>query len=294
MTRRHPVLLISVVVALVVAATGVAVWRTSGTGGDERDAAAPVGPSEGRFVVECEFSRSAPNDPIVHYGMTNMAHMHDFFGSTVVDAWTTTEDLVAGDTTCRTKQDRASYWAPALYDGDRKIDPAGSNAYYRAPPGVDPATVQPFPLGLKVVAGNQFSPGEQSTDIVGFSCGFNPRRSASPPDCGEGSPLRLRVTYPGCWDGERLDSEDHQSHMAYSGPQGCPDDHPVPVPELEFVIEYPFWGDASNLRIASGETFTAHADFFNAWDEETLAREVRACINADVVCGTAQLGPHGT
>lgn len=97
------------------------------------------------------------------------------------------------------------------------------------------------------------------------------------------------MTFPDCWDGENVDSDDHKSHMAHSGPDGCPDDHPVAVPELEFVVEYPFWGDPSGLRLASGETFTAHADFFNAWDEEKLAGEIRLCIHADVVCGVPQL-----
>lgn len=297
--RRHTIVAISAAVILVMAVAGVVVWRTAG---DDADAAVddrssgggPPQPHQGRFVVECRFHRSAPNDPIVHYGMTGMSHLHDFFGSDVIDASSTTEDLVAGGTTCRTQQDRASYWAPALYDGDRQIVPAGSNAYYRAGAGVDPTEVQQYPLGLKMVSGDQFSTTDQPTEIVGFSCGFNPRRHAAPPDCGEGSPLRVRVTFPDCWDGEHLDSDDHKSHMAHSGPQGCPDDHPVPVPELEFVIEYPFHGDASRLRLASGETFTAHADFFNAWEEEKLAGEIRLCIQADVVCGGAQLGPHGT
>lgn len=28
--------------------------------------------------------------------------------------------------------------------------------------------------------------------------------------------LELHVTFPDCWDGVRLDSPDHRSHMAYS------------------------------------------------------------------------------
>lgn len=293
MTRRRTVVVAAAAVTFVVAAAAVALTRTSA--GPTEDDAGAVRPHEGRFVVECGHSHAAPADPIVHFAMEGMSHLHEFFGATVTDASTTVDDLVESDTTCRNKEDRASYWAPALYDGDRRIEPSGSNAYYRAAPGVDPATVVPFPLGLKMLGGDQFATEEQDTDIVGFSCGFNPRRHAAPPDCGEGSPLRVRVTYPDCWDGEHLDDPvDHTSHMAYSDADGCPDSHPVAVPQLEFIIEYPFWGDASDLRLASGETFTAHADFFNAWDPDALATDVRYCINADVVCGVAQLGPHGT
>lgn len=286
-------------IALVAVVTAAAVWRTSSS--DASDAsdtsadAAPVTPHDGRFVVECRWSHAAPVDPIVHFGMAGMSHLHEFFGAVGVDESTTVDDLVDADTTCRNKEDRASYWAPALYEGDRRIPPSGSNAYYRAAPGVDPATVVPFPLGLKMLGGNQFATEEQDTGIVGFSCGFNQRRHAAPPACGEGSPLRVRITYPDCWDGERLDDPvDHTGHMAYSDADGCSDSHPVALPQLEFIIEYPFWGDPSGLRLASGETFTAHADFFNAWDPDALATDVRYCINADVVCGVAQLGPHGT
>lgn len=283
--KRRTTVLASAAVALVAAAAGLVVWRTSGS-----DAAtAPVPPHDGRFVVECTYDRSATIDPIVHFGMPGMSHLHDFFGNTSVTAGSTTESLVEGDTTCRTKQDRAAYWAPALYDGERKLDPASSDAYYRAAPGVDPATVQPFPLGLQMLGGNQFSTVEQDTAIVGFTCGTNPRRHAAPPTCSEDSALRVRVTFPDCWDGEHLASDDHVSHVARSDAAGCPDSHPVALPQLEFVVEYPFSGDPSNLRLASGETFTAHADFFNAWDPDKLAGEVRLCINADVVCGVAHL-----
>lgn len=286
-------MLAAAAIALVAVAAAVAVWRSSAS--DPAPDTAAVTPHDGRFVVECAWSHADTADPIVHYGMAGMSHLHEFFGATVTDASTTVDDLVESDTTCRNKEDRASYWAPALYDGDRRIEPSGSNAYYRAAAGVDPATVVPFPLGLKMLGGDQYATEEQDTDIVGFSCGFNPRRHPAPPDCGEGSPLRVRITYPDCWDGEHLDDPvDHTSHMAYSDEDGCPTSHPVAVPQLEFIIEYPFHGDASDLRLASGETFTAHADFFNAWDPEALATDVRYCINADVVCGVAQLGPHGT
>ena len=29
--------------------------------------------------------------------------------------------------------------------------------------------------------------------------------------------LRLHVTFPSCWNGQGLDSADHQSHAAYRG-----------------------------------------------------------------------------
>ena len=53
--------------------------------------AAPVrhlGPqgTVGQFVVECGYSHSAPDDPIVYPGQPGMSHEHDFFGNVTTDA----------------------------------------------------------------------------------------------------------------------------------------------------------------------------------------------------------------
>ncbi len=45
----------------------------------------------------------------------------------------------------------------------------------------------------------------------------------------------MSVEFPQCWDGERLDAPDHQSHMAYADINiegGCPPSHPVPLPQI--------------------------------------------------------------
>jgi hypothetical protein len=99
--------------------------------------------------------------------------------------------------------------------------------------------------------------------------------------------MTVRVVFPDCWDSRNLDSEDHKSHMAFSGDDGCPSSHPQPLPQLEFVVSYAFDGDIDDLRLASGPPETAHADFFNAWEPEKLAREVRYCVNRDVYCAQA-------
>jgi len=246
---------------------------------------------QGRFVVDCAYSHSLPDDPIVHPRAPGASHLHDFFGATEVNAFTRAASMVEGETTCETQQDTAGYWAPALLDGEGEpIEPIGSDAYYRAAPGVDPAEVEPFPFGLTVIGGDATATGPQDTAVVGWSCGANPVRRETPPPCQDGNPLVLRVTFPDCWDGDDLTSADHLSHMARSDGDGCPDDHPVAVPQLELVVEYPVWGEQTGeLYLASGNIETAHADFYNAWDEEKLAEEVRYCIHADVVCGAPSI-----
>lgn len=268
------------VVALLVA--GVVVSARS-------ESAAALTRSRGRLVVECHASHSAPDDPIVLPGEPGLSHMHDFFGATEADAFSTAESLEGGPTTCQIKQDRASYWAPALYDNGDKVDPASSDAYYRAAPGVDPATVQSLPFGLKIIAGDSSSSEAQSTEIVGWGCGRNPRLTTAPTQCSERAELRLHVVFPDCWDGINLDSEDHKSHMSYSDGGRCDDDHPVPVAQLEFIVQYPFWDDPSMLVLASGSPYTAHADFFNTWEPDALEHEIDACVKRDIVCGVPTL-----
>jgi uncharacterized protein (DUF779 family) len=96
--------------------------------------------------------------------------------------------------------------------------------------------------------------------------------------------MTVRVTFPDCWDGRNVDSEDHRSHMAHSGAGGCPGSHPVAVPQLEFVVYYEYDGDPADLRLAAGPPRTAHADFFNAWDPDALAKEIRGCLHIDIEC----------
>lgn len=262
--------------------------------GVEGDAVSPVrlSPTEpgpqGRvpqFVVECGFSHTAPDDPIVHPGHSGRSHLHVFFGNTATDADSTVDDLAAGDTTCDQQLDLASYWAPALLDDREVVVPTGSVAYYRPGVGIDPTTVRPYPYGLKVLAGDPVADEPQSLDVVAWSCGTGSERAATPPTCPEGRPLRMAISFPDCWDGERLDSPDHVGHMARSEDGACPDSHPVPVPQLLFTISYPVTGDDHDLSLASGSLLTGHADFFNAWDEDKLQKEVELCLWRGLTCG---------
>lgn len=251
------------------------------TGGDEAAAEMPP-PHNGRFHVECPYSHSEPDDPIVFPGEPGQSHLHDFFGATSTDAFTTAEDLLGGETTCETRADTASYWAPALFDGDRKLDPISSIAYYRAAPGVEPTDVEPFPTGLMMIGGDAASTSAQDTAVVGWSCTVEATPRPSPPPC-RGNVL-LQVVFPDCWDGEHLDSADHRSHVARSTASGCPSSHPVAMPQLEFHVKYPLPDDLDDLRLASGSLLTGHADFFNAWDPDKLADEVEFCLGEDAYC----------
>ena len=108
-----------------------------------------------------------------------------------------------------------------------------------------------------------------------------------PPACPANAPLHLVLTVPDCWDGDRLDSTDHQSHVAYSRAGECPPSHPEHLPQLTVSINFAISGLGHDLRLASGSVASAHGDFLNAWEPRGLAREVEGCIHRDVVCELA-------
>ncbi|MBK5288314.1 MAG: DUF1996 domain-containing protein [Acidimicrobiia bacterium] len=255
----------------------------------------PIGPERytgpqgrvGQFVVKCTYSHSGENDPIVHFGHAGHSHRHDFYGAVGTDATSTPEQLETQKTTCDKEFDTAAYWHPSLYDGNTVIRPRSIAAYYRAAPGVNPESVQPFPFGLAMIAGDAAATEAQIGGAVGWVCGASTDLQAGPPDCPASAPLHLELTFPDCWDGRHLDSADHRSHVAYSARGKCPVSRPVPMPQLMMSVNFGVSGTGHDLRLASGSVVTAHGDFLNAWTPAGLAREVNACIHRDVVCELA-------
>jgi hypothetical protein len=248
-----------------------------------------------QFVVECGFSHAAPDDPIVHPGAPGASHLHVFFGATGTDAASTAEALSTGATTCDQPLDTAAYWAPALLRDGEVVAPVGSVAYYRAGPGVDPATVEPYPFGLMMVAGNAAATAAQPLEVVAWSCGAGSIRAVTPPRCPENRNLRLLVTFPDCWNGTDLRGPDTDlvAHVAYSHRGECGPTHPVPVPQLQLAVEYPVTGSPDGLELASGGLLTAHADFVNSWHQDRLEREVRNCLHRQVVCDVSSSRTDG-
>ena len=98
--------------------------------------------------------------------------------------------------------------------------------------------------------------------------------SETPQSCPAENPLTLHVQFPECWDGVSLYSPDHESHMAYGRFGLCPASHPAVLPTLSLIMQYPIVGEPGAITLASGSAYSAHADFFNAWDQAFLARAV--------------------
>jgi hypothetical protein len=240
-------------------------------------------PSEGRFTSQCGYSHRLHDDPIVKPAQPGASHSHDFFGNMTTNAFSSYVSLRAGGTTCARAQDAAGYWVPTLYDAGVAVRPTGMNAYYTGR-GKSALTIKPFPAGLRIVAGNANATGPQPMMVAEWSCGENSStESSGVPLCAFAS-LRLHVRFPDCWDGVNLDSADHRSHMQYSSYGRCPNGFTTAVPGLQINVSYPVRGGPT-VTLASGSPYTAHGDFFNAWNQAELTSLVRECLNIRQNCG---------
>jgi hypothetical protein len=243
------------------------------------------------WIVTCKFSHALADDPIVLPGQPGAAHLHDFVGARKADAFSTVASLKAGGTSCAMPADTSAYWAPALYKNGVRIPPKNTAFYYRqkgAPPGT---TVRPFPEGLKIVIGNMHAKSPAENPYLGtniyFKCGPGSGTAlpAPPTQCSSGV-MVASLIFPNCWDGKNLDSADHRSHMAYPARGKCPASHPVVLPRLETFYRYAV-GTApiGTITFSSGPYYTAHQDFFNAWEPNALQTLVTNCLNVQVDCG---------
>jgi hypothetical protein len=281
MNSARVVLVLSVVAAV----TTVASAALAGSGPGERRASGMAELRGVNFVSACGFSHRAPDDPIVSPRRPGASHDHSFVGNVTTGAFSTMKSLLSAATTCRRAEDTAAYWAPTLFAGGQPVEPARATIYYRRR---TVAAVQAFPPGFKMIAGDAHARSPQGRRVTFWNCGVlgGVAPSSTAPACpaGRARSLRLHITFPNCWDGQNLDSPDHQSHVAYSMRGICPRTHPVPVPSISLILRYPSLGGAA-IELASGGQYSAHADFFNAWRQDGLTKLVEECLNALRHCG---------
>ena len=230
-----------------------------------------MGMSKGVFDTGCLFSHTLADDPLVHPNMPGMSHVHDFFGNRTTTGRSTGKALLTAarpnpsKTTCKDKGDDSAYWAPALYQDGAKVRPEKIHVYYRHRGSV-PA--KPFPVGFGMVTHKHFwwcGPGTMK------------HRDDTVPAC-PGGRLFIILTFPACWDGHRLFSQDG-SHVSFGMKSQCDPAHPVSIPELTVFLSYRVDGKSHVYVLASGDPTTAHADFLNAWEPSHLAHLIDTCLN---------------
>lgn len=260
----------------------------------------------GTFRFDCTFSHMSFDDPIVYPGQPGAAHLHTFFGNTGVDAFTTSQSLATtGNSTCRGGiANRSGYWVPSIVDTSTgaPVAPDHLQVYYKSGyGGVAPNQISVIPAGLRMIAGDAKASGPQSDlNQVSWSCptSSNGQRAHSiPGDCAVGDLVNMMINFPQCWDGINLDSADHKSHMAQAD-NGCPASHPVAIPAITFNVKYrvPAGGVAA-WRLASDMYatdlpggFSAHADWWNGWNEEIIRTITTNCLQGALECKMDLLG----
>jgi hypothetical protein len=242
-------------------------------------------PAGAVFSVRCDPSHRSNDDPIVFPGQPGAAHEHLFFANRTTDAFSTFDSMRAGGTTCPLAGDTAGYWVPTLSKDGVLVMPRRILAYYRVPAkSVDPASVIPFPPDFRMVAGGTSTVNPYVTPtFVFWSCTDNAStRSAEPQPCPNHT--RITIAFPSCWDGMHIDSADHRSHVAYPHPRtGCPASHPQPIPRLALTVVW-FNTNLSGATFSSGGSISAHADFWNTWNQAVLTENVVNCINTERSC----------
>jgi hypothetical protein len=254
------------------------------------------------FLVPCWPLSTQRLDPIVTPG-TVATHLHDIVGgnafSPAMDYNTTqTSDC----SSCMVSKDKSNYWVPSLFNnngGSYEVIPQHGSAsiYYlnektRLGNG---ETMKPLPVGLRMLAGDpEKRSGSQAFEdqAVNYKClnyKGTPTDHKGFPDqnCPDG--LRAEITFPSCWDGVNLDSDDHKSHMAYPTVTfeagACPSTHPVHlvVVKMEVIFEtFNFVFNGKNPYVwSNGDPtgFAFHGDLVMGWDYDILSRAVEECTN---------------
>lgn len=239
--------------------------------------------SHALWRVDCAYVKSTMDDPIAFPNQPGASHLHDFFGNVAINAYSTYTMLQTMDSTC-TGNDHSGYWAPALYRGSIQITPSAFVAYYENTAETD-VTIEPFPPGFKATLGDPHaSRASQLDSHIAWGCsdgtGFGAHEP--PPACASGA-IRLALQWPNCWNG-RTSHGVATGHLVFPSDGACPANHPHALPALRTDIVYPVGTTTGDISIASGSIYSVHADFFNGWNQTTMADLVSSCLNREQNC----------
>ena len=246
------------------------------------------------WLLKCGLARSLPDDPIVFPGVHGASHLHDFFGNTSTNADSTYQSMRAASTNCPVG-DTGAYWAPALLRNGSKVSPAGSGVrqqiYFRANNLASGTRIEPFPPDLRMIVGNSRARSMAENPKLGreiyWGCSDNSGGSklpAPPASCPSGI-VTLHYGFPNCWDGVLTHVND-TPHLRYPSGGKCPTGFAHALPRLILRTEYPVGTSTGFVMLSSGPVFTAHADFWNTWNQTSLQALVDACLNTGKSCGT--------
>jgi hypothetical protein len=260
------------------AAVASATWMVIGTSPDASAAAA------GLWKVDCGFSHSAADDPIVHPGQPGASHLHDFFGNTSTNAGSTYQSMDGVTSTCA-NNDRAAYWVPALYQNGKKVNPDGAIIYYTTSAG-DPKKQISYPRDMRIIMGNsKATTAAQQQGQIEWGCSGNTQIGRDiPKNCKTGM-IQLRMRFPACWDGKMDAGNNATNHVRYPSRGKCPAGFPHALPTMRFNTAYKVGTTTGKITLSSGNVHSVHADFWNTWDQRTLDGLVKKCFHGQANCG---------
>lgn len=279
----------------------------------------------GAFRFTCQPSHLNYDDPIVYPGVIGGSpHLHQWFGNTLGNGKSTYKSLrTTGESTCMGPLNRSAYWQPAVVDQNSKVVPPDYiTIYYKRRPATDPycqtmgKACIGIPRGLRYIFGydmKRMHEAQPENQIFTWKCVTSDWGQRGPVQktigvlgCLAGDRIMVNLNSPECWDGLNLDSANNRSHLAYAnwgnnGVYKCPTSHPYVIPQFTIGAAYTMQA-GDNLKawylssdrmpgmsaMAGGTTF--HADWFGAWDDETLNAWETNCIDKLLNCSDGVLG----
>ncbi len=256
---RGVVLIALGAVALVVAAVlgPAALAGGKPKSGDERAAISRADLVGVNFVENCRYSHQAPDDPIVYPGQAgSLAPAHVRRATARRTRSRSFGSLRSGEHDVHAGRGHGRVLgAGALPGHDR--DPAGRRDRLLPPRHARRGEHVPEQPAHDRRRREGDEPAGHAASRSGAAASRRAstarRRCPRVPDT-RGSFLRLHIRFPECWDGRRLDSPDHKSHMAYATRTGCPSTHPVAVPQITQIYRYPTRG-GEGFSLASGGVY---------------------------------------
>ena len=242
----------------------------------------------GAARTRCFVSHVNFDDSIVYPGQPGRAHAHQYAGADTSDAFGV--PFTAGGTCRGGTANLSSYWWPALLTpAGNVLTPTYTDHYYKASHYDVEGVVRSPPTGLKIVAGDMTARGPvQNAFYFNFTNPAGQRTQTIP----AGS-VTMNVSFPQCWDGVRLDSPDHKSHMSYPVGGRCPATHPVLIPSISYHVYFENVPAGSRLACdaASGPGgYCLHADIIVRWATAIMDSMVGNCINKGLSCGSHLTG----
>jgi hypothetical protein len=228
-------------------------------------------------------------DPALNPGV-QAPHLHSFDGGNNIKSTMSTSDLQASTcTTNKFKQDKSLYWNPTLHfqndTGFYRVPEMFKKVYYKFGEGSNNIKASGFPKDFMMIAGNTQARSKDDMPAeagISWSCMYDGGRIDMPgfptgrDSCSQG--FATQLTFPSCWNGEKINPAEPHAHMAYPtggiGTDGCPAGFQVkrfPAIFIEFWWDIKqfagtFGANDSPWVLSNGDPtgFGFHADFVSS------------------------------